>query len=158
MAKQNTLLNTVSYLALLGTLVSIYLVYAHYSDHADPFCNLGEFANCDKVNKSIYAEIFGIPVALLGVLAYSFIAFVSRLLIKKFDFTVFYKKLTPQLVKKLLLLFVMASTLFTLWLTYVELYILFSICIYCVFQQIILLIILLLMYLIVKNKQPTKII
>jgi uncharacterized membrane protein len=50
-------------LALLGVAVASYLVYVHYADIA-PVCTTG---GCEKVQSSDYAELLGIPVALLGL-------------------------------------------------------------------------------------------
>lgn len=52
--------------ALVGVAIAAYLTYVHYS-HTAPICvNSG----CETVQKSKYAELGGVPVALLGLLAY----------------------------------------------------------------------------------------
>jgi len=53
--------------ALLGAAIAAYLTYVHYS-HTSPICTTG---GCEKVQTSKYAELGGIPVALLGLLAYA---------------------------------------------------------------------------------------
>ncbi|MBI2048915.1 MAG: Vitamin K epoxide reductase, partial [Parcubacteria group bacterium] len=53
-------------LALLGMAIMGYLISIHYAPAEEAFCNLGEGLSCDVVNKSIYAEVFGIPVSVLG--------------------------------------------------------------------------------------------
>ena len=40
-------------------------------------CNFSDVINCDIVNKSIYSEVVGIPVALLGMLFYVFMMWLS---------------------------------------------------------------------------------
>ncbi len=52
--------------SLIGVAIAAYLTYVHYADVA-PICTTG---GCEKVQKSKYAELAGIPVALLGLLAY----------------------------------------------------------------------------------------
>jgi uncharacterized membrane protein len=52
--------------SLVGVAIAGYLTYVHYADVA-PICTTG---GCEKVQKSKYAELAGIPVALLGLLAY----------------------------------------------------------------------------------------
>jgi uncharacterized membrane protein len=52
--------------ANLGAAIAAYLTYVHYA-HTSPICTTG---GCEKVQKSKYAELAGVPVALLGLLAY----------------------------------------------------------------------------------------
>jgi uncharacterized membrane protein len=54
-------------LALAGAGIAGYLTYVHYA-HVQPLCTTG---GCEKVQASKYAELFGIPVALLGLAAYA---------------------------------------------------------------------------------------
>ena len=54
--------------ALAGVGVSGYLTWAHYSN-ATVVCVRG--GGCETVQQSSYAEIAGVPVALLGLLFYS---------------------------------------------------------------------------------------
>ena len=54
--------------ALAGTLVAGYLTRAHYGD-GSLVCPVG--GGCETVQESEYAELAGIPVALLGLVAYS---------------------------------------------------------------------------------------
>jgi uncharacterized membrane protein len=53
-------------LAAVGAAIAGYLTYVHYAGIA-PVCTSG---GCEKVQTSKYAELAGIPVALLGLLAY----------------------------------------------------------------------------------------
>lgn len=57
-------------LAIVGAAIAAYLTYVHYADVA-PICTTG---GCEKVQRSSYAKIGGVPVALLGLLAYGAIA------------------------------------------------------------------------------------
>jgi uncharacterized membrane protein len=52
--------------ALLGIGVAAYLTAVHYA-HTSPICSTG---GCETVQHSSYAELGGVPVALLGLLAY----------------------------------------------------------------------------------------
>jgi uncharacterized membrane protein len=52
--------------AVVGGAISAYLTVVHYS-HISPICTTG---GCEKVQKSSYAEAGGIPVAVLGLVAY----------------------------------------------------------------------------------------
>ncbi len=53
--------------AVIGGGIAAYLTYVHYS-HTAPICVNG---GCETVQKSKYAELGGVPVALLGLLAYA---------------------------------------------------------------------------------------
>ena len=51
---------------LVGTGIAAYLTYVHYA-HTSPICTTG---GCEKVQRSKYAELGGVPVALLGLVTY----------------------------------------------------------------------------------------
>jgi len=55
-------------LALLGLAISIYLTYVHYAG-IEPVCS--SISNCDRVQNSEYADLLGIPVAVLGIAGYA---------------------------------------------------------------------------------------
>jgi uncharacterized membrane protein len=57
----------VALVALAGVAVAGYLTYVHYQPDA-LICTAG--GGCETVQDSSYAELFGIPVALLGLLGY----------------------------------------------------------------------------------------
>ena len=52
--------------AAIGAAIATYLTVIHYA-HVAPVCTTG---GCEKVQQSSYAELAGVPVALLGLLAY----------------------------------------------------------------------------------------
>lgn len=52
--------------ALAGLGIMIYLTYIHYAS-AQSFCDLSAEVSCDVVTTSIYSEIFGLPVSILGL-------------------------------------------------------------------------------------------
>jgi uncharacterized membrane protein len=54
-------------LAVAGLLVSAYLTYEHFTSSATLACPETGVVNCAKVTTSEYADILGIPVALLGL-------------------------------------------------------------------------------------------
>jgi uncharacterized membrane protein len=55
-------------LALLGLAISAYLTWVHYADVA-PICS--GISDCERVQTSDYAELAGIPVAVLGIAGYA---------------------------------------------------------------------------------------
>ena len=111
-------------LVVLGLLVSIYMtIYKVTSNNA--MC-LGS-GDCSTVNASSYSEVYGIPVAVFGVLGYAAI-----LMVLYFENrNRFFKQ------NSTLMIFGMALTgfLFTLWLIYVEVVLLKALCPFCVTSQ-----------------------
>jgi uncharacterized membrane protein len=53
-------------LSVVGAGIAAYLTSVHYA-HVAPVCTTG---GCEQVQHSSYAELAGVPVALLGLLAY----------------------------------------------------------------------------------------
>jgi len=71
-------------LSLIGILISSYLVFHHVSLNAGlqegpSFCSVNSSLDCDKVAKSEYSSIFGIPIASFAMLFYLFLAFLIKL-------------------------------------------------------------------------------
>jgi uncharacterized membrane protein len=56
--------------ALIGLAVAAYLTYVHYAE-LEPICAGG--GGCEKVQNSSYADLAGIPVAVLGLIGYALI-------------------------------------------------------------------------------------
>jgi uncharacterized membrane protein len=67
----------VAALSLLGIAIAAYLTYVHYAD-VEAFCVAGG-GSCQKVQTSDYADLAGIPVALLGLAGYALILASLRL-------------------------------------------------------------------------------
>jgi uncharacterized membrane protein len=61
-----SLRNAIVVACLVGIAIASYLTYVHYA-HTAPICTTG---GCETVQKSKYAELAGVPVALLGLLTY----------------------------------------------------------------------------------------
>lgn len=55
-------------LAFAGVVVAGYLTWVHYAE-LQPFC-IGGGGSCERVQSSEYAQLGGIPVALLGLAGY----------------------------------------------------------------------------------------
>ena len=112
-------------LAVLGLLVSIYMTIYKVTNN-DSMC-IGSKA-CGVVNASLYSEVNGIPVAVIGVIGY-----LSILLL-------FYLETRPGFFQAngdmLLFGVTLLGFLFTLWLVYVEIALLEAYCPFCVTSQI----------------------
>ena len=102
-------------LAALGALISAYLTWTHFAG-LTPVCT-GSGEGCETVQSSRYASLLGIPVALLGLIAYSGII-ISAVLWRE---TGIYLGFMISLV----------GTLFSAYLTYLEIFVIGALCQWC---------------------------
>lgn len=109
--------------AFLGVLDTTYLSASHLKG-VELLC--GELGDCTQVTTSHYSRVFGVPVAYLGFLYYSFF-FLSSLTV-----AVFKRKI---LVLPLFLVSV-TGLLASGWFVFAQLVLLRSICIYCMFSAV----------------------
>jgi uncharacterized membrane protein len=107
-------------LAAIGLCVAAYLTYIHY-EGIKPVCGLG--GNCEKVQSSEWSKLAGIPVALLGLLAYA--AILATLFVEREE------ALVAGAV------FSLAGFGFSAYLTYRELFSIDAICQWCVASAVI---------------------
>ena len=57
------------FLSLVGIVISVYLAYTHYMPpEGGSGCDLSENISCSLVNTSVYSEVFGVAVALFGII------------------------------------------------------------------------------------------
>ena len=113
------LMNLVAVLAICGVAVSSVSLQHHYATSKTAYCDIGETFNCDVVNRSEYSSIFGVPVALLGMLGYAALAGLATVYRERRE--------TPVM----LLSAAAAGLAFALYLTYIEARVLGVWCILC---------------------------
>jgi uncharacterized membrane protein len=106
-------------LALIGTGVAGYLTYVHYEGLKVICSNSG----CGTVQSSQYAKLAGIPVATLGLLGY--LGILGSLLIR------------TELGRMLGFGIALIGFMFSLYLTYRELFTIHAICEWCVSSAVI---------------------
>jgi len=116
--------------AIIGLADSAYLAWLKMSGG---LAACGGIGDCESVNASIYSQINGIPIALLGAGAY--IAILVFLFLESRDD--FIGDGSPMIVFGLSL----TGTLYSIYLTYIEIAVLKAICPYCVVSAIAILII-----------------
>lgn len=106
-------------LTLAGIGIASYLTTVHYADQPIVCSGIGD---CELVNQSKYASLAGVPVALLGGLAYvSMLALIGGAWLRR----------SATLLAAAWGI-ALAGFAFSMYLTYIELYVLDAICIYCV--------------------------
>lgn len=116
--------------ALVGVLDSIYLTVLKFSNNKS-LCIQG-VGDCWSVNTSIYSEIWGIPIALLGLVAYAAILLLlwaeqrSHLIQQYADFIFFGVTLI--------------GVIYSAYLTYLEIAVIKAICPFCVVSAVAMLI------------------
>lgn len=66
----NRLMSLIAVLAVCGIAVSSVSLQHHFATSKTAYCDVGEAFNCDIVNRSSYSTVFGLPVALIGMLGY----------------------------------------------------------------------------------------
>lgn len=111
----------IALLILLGIGVAGYLTYVHYAD-IDPVC-AGGSGGCHIVQASDYAELLGIPVATLGLAGYLGLA--ASLFVP------------GEAGRALGMALALIGAGFSLYLTYLELYVIDAICQWCVASAVI---------------------
>lgn len=111
-------------LSIIGLVLSGYLTYVHYVPEAldSSFCNFSDFVSCSTVNSSSYSIFFGVPVALIGVVGFLVLGFLSLGKVKYHRIWLSYLSL--------------GALLFMLYLLIIELVVLQVICLYCIFTLI----------------------
>jgi vitamin-K-epoxide reductase (warfarin-sensitive) len=118
-ALMQRLMNLVALLAVCGVVVSSVSLQHHYATSKTAYCDIGETFNCDIVNRSEYSSIFGVPVALIGMLGYAALAGLATVYRERRE--------TPAMLFSA----AAAGLTFALYLTYIEARVLGVWCILC---------------------------
>src|SRR5207302_5113921 len=109
----------IAVVALAGVAVSSVSLYHHFGTSKTSFCTFGQSFNCDIVNRSSYSTVFGVPVALIGILGYLLILALATVYRDKAE--------TPVM----LLIITVGGLGFAVYLTYIEKFVLATWCILC---------------------------
>jgi uncharacterized membrane protein/protein-disulfide isomerase len=129
MSKKTAL--SVSFLISIG--VFAYLSFHHYSLalglEGGQFCQVNQFINCDRVAQSAYSEIFGIPVAVLG-LCYSLYMFIYSFCTQRGWLDISDNRTQRMHILKLKLM-TAAAAIFSFYLASVSLLFLKTLCPFC---------------------------
>ncbi|HYI17961.1 MAG TPA: vitamin K epoxide reductase family protein [Solirubrobacteraceae bacterium] len=115
MSRATALRGSAAAVATAGLGIAAYLTVVHYTGAA-PACAIAH--GCEVVQSSAYATLAGVPVALLGLIGY---ALILAGLIRD-----------DERSRTATALVALGGAGFSLWLTYVEVFRLEAICIWCV--------------------------
>lgn len=114
-------------LALIGVADSSYALFQHYAPANTSSCDVNETISCTAINQSEYSVLFAVPVAALGIAGYIFMAALPS--------TMLLRLIGQELALLLLLAVSLVATGFSLWLSYIEIFILRALCPLCVTSQ-----------------------
>ena len=135
--KEKRILIIILVCSLLAVLTSTYLLYSHYSDDSS-FCDVNPSISCDIVNRSLYSEIFNIPISLFSLVTFYFISVITIAALKNERFIGLGKKLIYDIIFYLMIL----SLIFAIYLIYIEAFVLYAFCPLCGLLDILIIIIL----------------
>lgn len=113
----------IAILGVIGLVLAIYLTYLDYSGAEVTFCSEG--SGCNVVRDSEYVNLLGVPVALWGVIGY--LAIIGAAL----------APLTERTKNLSLFALAIIGFTFSVYLTYLELFVIHALCPYCVGSAIV---------------------
>ncbi len=140
--KYASLLKVMMVLSIIGVITSIYLVKNHYAPPTSgALCDVGESISCSLVNTSVFSELLGVPVALLGVFWFLFLLWMCHQALKQ-----------PEQIPSILAWNVL-GIFFVIYLIIAEI-ILKSICPFCTLLHITIIITISMSYYLYKYQNP----
>jgi uncharacterized membrane protein len=110
--------SAVAVLAVLGAAIAGYLTWVHFAE-LEPYC-VGGTGGCERVQSSPYAELAGVPVAVIGLAGY--LAVLASLALPDRSLTAF---------------LALVGAGFNAYLTYLELAVIDAICQWCVASAVV---------------------
>ncbi|MFZ5376642.1 MAG: vitamin K epoxide reductase family protein [Patescibacteria group bacterium] len=122
--KEKLIRQIIMFLSIIGVGLATYLLYEYMTSQTLGICNISETVNCEPITKGALATVFGVLVAIIGLIGYMVI-FLSTL----------FKS------KKMAVGMTAFGMLFCLRLTILEIFVERVICPVCVMCQIIMLIV-----------------
>uniref|UniRef100_A0A832DRM5 Vitamin K epoxide reductase family protein n=1 Tax=candidate division WWE3 bacterium TaxID=2053526 RepID=A0A832DRM5_UNCKA len=112
--------------SILGMAIMVYLTYVKFSS-SPYFCDISAKISCSVVNQSAYAELLGIPVSVLGFIYFALVG------------GIIFNRGFGGVASQLIFFITLASLLFSLYLSYVEVFLLKTICLLCETSKVLIL-------------------
>jgi uncharacterized membrane protein len=120
-------------LLLLGALLSVagigdsaYLLWEKYVAATSQVCDINPFFNCTVVQTSPYSSFFGIPTALVGLLGFLVLLVLFVLAFRGTE------RIGPGSVDVWLILFATLGALVGVGLSFLEVFVIQAVCLFCV--------------------------
>lgn len=160
---KNKLIKAIIALSFIAIIITGYLVFMHYKPVLRSSCEINKNISCKAVDDSFYSEFFqsvgleeityivgfDIPVALIGFLAYLALLILSILIYIKPDFEM------QGIIKnyKIAIFAVsFAGFIFSMYLSYIEAFVLGAWCLFCITQAIIITVIFAIAIILLRSK------
>jgi uncharacterized membrane protein len=119
----------IAVLAIVGAFIALYLTLYKVGVVGDISCSVG---SCETVNTSRWATFLGLPVAAWGLGTYLVILVLAIVGVQE-------RLETSRAISAALLGLSGWSVLFSAWLTYLELFVIKAICVWCVTSAVLML-------------------
>lgn len=139
--KVNKILYICAFFLLINLGLSVWLTYEFYAQNESSVCAINAVFDCLTVAQSEYAVLLGLPVAVWGVLFYSALLIGVLGVVWKVPFHKILKFLRPNTCLNLVRYSAYFGVLFSLYLTYVEAFVINVYCPFCLAQQFFILVI-----------------
>ncbi|MBI2565190.1 vitamin K epoxide reductase family protein [Candidatus Woesearchaeota archaeon] len=131
--KHEALFSIIVVLSFFGIILTSYLLYVHYSKSSTTLCltATAEENSCDIVNKGPFSEIEGIPIAGIGLIGYIafFLIGLNVLFQNKLQNT--WLDAHAKKASNYVLLMSLFAFGFTLYLNYLQIFVIEYICFWC---------------------------
>ncbi len=105
-------------LCVVGAGLSVLSLRSHYATSVTDYCDLNETFNCDLVNRSTFSTVYGVPVALVGLVGYVLLFALSWR--------------TSRWMANVRFAAAIAGTAFAVYLAYIEAHVLAVWCLLCI--------------------------
>ena len=132
----NKILFAAGVFALINLILSCYLAYEYFFPDPKAYCEINAVWSCLTVAASSYAVFLGLPVSVWGIGFYGLLFLGTIGAVFNFPFWKIIKKLRPGVVLGILRYLSYFGILFSLYLTYAEIFEINAYCPFCVAQQI----------------------
>ena len=139
-------LTTICIASIIGLIVSSYLSYVKLF-HTAIYCTPG-LGDCQSVNSSQWSVLWGIPVAVFGVIGYLAILFIVYFGPKLAIFKPY--------IRSSLFGLGLFGFLFSAYLTYIELFVLHTICQWCILSALCMTVIFISSIFLIKRDRPNS--
>ncbi|MGQ0560298.1 MAG: vitamin K epoxide reductase family protein [Gemmatimonadota bacterium] len=116
----------IAVLALIGVLISVYLTLHKYGIVGTLVCGAG---SCETVQASPWAVFMGVPVPVLGLAGYLLLLAVALAGLQP-------ERVAGRIMPILLLLLANTALVFTLYLTYLEAFVIHAWCRWCIVSAV----------------------
>jgi uncharacterized membrane protein len=112
--------------AFCGLADSAYLAQ-HEVTNTPLLCNIANLSGCNIVAQSPYSHLFGIPIAVYGILFYAIVFVLAALELVVFD----------RLLRRVLQGLAVAGIVCSLYFTFLQVFVIGALCIYCIGSAVI---------------------